>query len=81
MQGVFLGTFLIGLREGLEATLIVSIVAAFLKRNGHSLRPMFIGVALAVAISLGVGVGLDLLDVYVRTVDLSGLPGGGPPSR
>ena len=49
MQGVFLGTFLIGLREGLEATLIVSIVAAFLKRNGHSLRPMFIGVALAVA--------------------------------
>ena len=59
MQGVFLGTFLIGLREGLEATLIVSIVAAFLKRNGHSLRPMFVGVALAVAISVGVGVGLE----------------------
>ena len=35
MQGIFLGTFLIGLREGLEATLIVSIVAAFLKRNGQ----------------------------------------------
>ncbi|OBA64033.1 high-affinity Fe2+/Pb2+ permease [Mycobacterium sp. 1100029.7] len=58
--GVFLGTFLIGLREGLEATLIVSIVAAFLKRNGQSTRPMFAGVALAVLISIAVGVGLDL---------------------
>lgn len=61
MQGAFLGTFLIGLREGLEATLIVSIVGAFLKRNGHSTRPMFAGVALAVLISVGVGVGLELL--------------------
>jgi high-affinity iron transporter len=59
--GIFLGTFLIGLREGLEATLIVSIVGAFLKRNGHSTRPMFVGVALAVLISVAVGVGLDLL--------------------
>src|SRR6201996_4387098 len=58
--GVFLGTFLIGLREGLEATLIVSIVAAFLKRNGQSTRPMFVGVVLAVLISVAVGVGLDL---------------------
>ncbi|MFP5022438.1 iron uptake transporter permease EfeU [Pseudonocardia phyllosphaerae] len=61
MGGAFLATFLIGLREGLEATLIVSIVAAFLRRNGHSLRPMFLGVALAVLISLAVGVGLDLV--------------------
>src|SRR5215213_5414145 len=68
VQGVFLGTFLIGLREGLEATLIVSIVAAFLKRNGHSLRPMFVGVALAVAISVGVGVGLDLLSASLPQV-------------
>src|SRR5271156_912554 len=44
--GIFLGTFLIGLREGLEATLIVSIVGAFLKRNGQPTRPMFAGVAL-----------------------------------
>jgi high-affinity iron transporter len=61
MQGVFIGTFLIGLREGLEATLIVSIVGAFLNRNGESTRPMFAGVTLAVLISIGVGVGLDLL--------------------
>jgi high-affinity iron transporter len=61
VYGVFIGTFLIGLREGLEATLIVSIVGAFLKRNGQSMRPMFAGVALAVLISVAVGVGLDLL--------------------
>jgi high-affinity iron transporter len=59
--GVFIGTFLIGLREGLEATLIVSIVGAFLKRNGQTTRPMFAGVAVAVLISVAVGVGLDLL--------------------
>jgi high-affinity iron transporter len=61
LQGIFVGTFLIGLREGLEATLIVSIVAAFLKRNGKSIRPMLIGVGLAVALSIAVGLGLDLL--------------------
>jgi high-affinity iron transporter len=58
--GVFISTFLIGLREGLEAALIVSIVGAFLKRNGQSIRPMFVGVTLAVLISVAVGVGLDL---------------------
>jgi high-affinity iron transporter len=64
MQGVygaFIGVFLIGLREGLEATLIVSIAAAFLKRNGQSTRAMFAGVALAVLICIGVGVGLNSL--------------------
>ena len=58
--GVFIGTFLIGLREGLEASLIVSIVGAFLKRNGQTIRPMFAGVAAAVVLSVAVGVGLDL---------------------
>ncbi len=33
--GRVLPTFVIGLREGLEATLIVGIIAAFLARNGH----------------------------------------------
>lgn len=61
MQGAFLGTFMIGLREGLEATLIVAIVGTFLRRNGHSLRPMLVGVGLAVALSVGVGVGLSVL--------------------
>lgn len=58
---MFLGTFLIGLREGLEATLIVGIIAAFLKRNGRPLRPMMIGVAAAVLLSIAVGVTLQLL--------------------
>ena len=61
MQGIFVGTFLIGLREGLEATLIVSIIGAFLKRNDKPVRPMFIGVGLAVAISIAVGAGLEVV--------------------
>jgi high-affinity iron transporter len=61
LQGIFVGTFLIGLREGLEASLIVGIVGAFLARNGRSVRPMIAGVALAVAISIAAGVGLDIL--------------------
>ena len=51
MQGIFIGTFLIGLREGLEATLIVSVIGAFLTRNGKSVRPMVLGVALAVVLA------------------------------
>ncbi|KQY07043.1 high-affinity Fe2+/Pb2+ permease [Mycobacterium sp. Root135] len=61
MQGIFIGTFLIGLREGLEATLIVSVIGAFLTRNGKSVRPMVLGVGLAVVISIAVGAGLDVL--------------------
>lgn len=57
-----LATLVIGLREGLEAALIVGIIAAFLRNNGQSLRPMWLGVALAVGLSVAVGVGLDLLE-------------------
>jgi high-affinity iron transporter len=61
VQGIFVGTFLIGLREGLEATLIVSIIGAFLRRNHKPMRPMLVGVALAVAISIAVGAGLEVV--------------------
>lgn len=57
-----LATLVIGLREGLEASLIVGIIAAFLRRNGKSLVAMWLGVALAVALSIAVGVGLGLVE-------------------
>lgn len=57
-----LATFVIGLREGLEAALIVGIIAAFLRQNGQPLRPLWIGVTLALILSLAVGVGLKLVE-------------------
>ncbi len=57
-----LATFIIGLREGLEAALIVGIIAAFLKKNGRPLAAMWMGVGLALLLSLLVGVGLDVLE-------------------
>lgn len=57
-----LATFVIGLREGLEAALIVGIIAAFLKRNGSSLRPMWIGVITAVLLAIGVGFALHAIE-------------------
>ena len=57
-----LATLVIGLREGLEAALIVGIIAAFLKRNGRGLGAMWLGVILALVASIGVGVALWLLE-------------------
>jgi high-affinity iron transporter len=52
-----LSALLIALREGLEAALIVSIIAAYLVRSGRraELRGVWLGVAAAVAISVVAG--------------------------
>ena len=59
-----LPTFVIGLREGVEAALIVGIVAAFLRQEGRTdaLRRMWLGVAAAVLLCVAVGVGLEVVN-------------------
>jgi len=58
-----LPTFVIGLREGLEAALIVGIIAAFLGQQGRkdALRQVWIGTAAAVAICIAVAIALQVI--------------------
>jgi high-affinity iron transporter len=57
-------TFVIGLREGVEAALIVGIVAAFLKRTASSrdMRWMWLGVIVAAVLCLIGGIALHVFD-------------------
>jgi high-affinity iron transporter len=63
-----LPTFVIGLREGLEAALIVGIIATFLDRRNRRdlLRSLWIGVSAAVAICLAVGITLYVVSREIK---------------
>ena len=68
-------TFVITLREGVEASLIVGIIAAFLVKEGRrdALRQMWIGVAIAIALCTAVGVGLNVLGEELPQREQEGL--------
>ncbi|MEU3986519.1 iron uptake transporter permease EfeU [Streptomyces sp. NPDC026672] len=53
--------YLIGLREGLEASLVVCILIAYLVKTDRrdALRPIWTGIAIAVAIAMGFGCALE----------------------
>lgn len=58
-----LPSFVITLREGVEAALIIGIVAAFLVQEGRrdALRGMWIGVGIALTLCAGVGIALEVV--------------------
>jgi high-affinity iron transporter len=70
-----LPTLVIGLREGLEASLIVGIVAAFLQRNGkpRDMWALWTGVAIAVVLCTIVAIGLRLAEEHLPQREQEGL--------
>ncbi len=70
-----LATFVIGLREGLEAALIVGIIAAFLNQEGSSrqLRYVWLGVGSALTICLAVGIVLQIISADLPQKQQEGL--------
>ena len=56
-------TFVITLREGVEASLIIGIIAAFLVKEGRrdAIRQMWLGIGIAVALCAGVAVALRVV--------------------
>ena len=70
-----LPTFVIGLREGVEASLIVGIIAAFLGSQGRrdALRYVWLGTGLAVALCLAGGIALQVLENELPQAQQEGL--------
>ena len=59
-----LPTFVIGLREGVEASLIVGIVAAFLRQRGatREMRWVWVGVGFAITLCVAAAIALQIVD-------------------
>jgi high-affinity iron transporter len=55
------GNYLIGLREGLEASLVVCILIAYLVKTGRrdALRPIWTGIGVAIVLALAFGCALE----------------------
>src|ERR1700712_4281804 len=70
-----LPTFVIGLREGVEAALIVGIVAAFLRQQGRgdALRMMWLRVALAVSLCVAGALILEAINEELPQQQQEGL--------
>jgi high-affinity iron transporter len=60
-------TLVIALREGVEASLIIGIIAAFLVKEGRgdAIRQMWVGVGIAVALCVGVAVVLEVVGQHL----------------
>ena len=65
MSNAVLASYLIGLREGLEGALVVSILVAYLVKSGRAERlpQVWIGAGVALALSVGFGAGLTYAGV------------------
>jgi high-affinity iron transporter len=68
-------TFVITLREGVEASLIVGIIAAFLVKEGRqdAMRQMWIGVGIAIVLCSAVGIALDVVGEQLPQQQQEGL--------
>lgn len=75
---MFLGNFLIGLREGLEAALVVGILIAYLVRTGNTraLAPVWAGVAAAAGLSVAFALALQALVAQEDHFKIQEITGG-----
>lgn len=70
-----LATFIVALREGVEASLIIGIIAAFLVKENRqdALRAMWIGIAAALVLCVAFGYGVAALDATLPQRQQEGL--------
>ncbi|KZE40670.1 iron uptake transporter permease EfeU [Microbacterium sp. T32] len=78
MLASFFAPFIIGLREGLEAALVVGILVAYLTKLGRrdALPRLWVGVGLAIALAVVIGA-IFTFGAYALTTQAQELIGGG----